>query len=348
MPSKRKSTSKKSQGQTPPGRFQNHSQSTSTKRNSFEPLSHSESELDDDVWICKFCKIHYSDDADKLIICERCNQPVCLSCTNLTYADYDRLSSKDCPYMWCCQECKAPALKALRTDNDIEIKCKEHFEKFSKEMQKEIHDMKDRLGKLEKTDISKSNLKELVSKLVKEELESEKSNFEQEPENGKTSYASIVSNGQKKNKEDIVKESISEIRDRDRRKLNLILYNVEESKDANIEEKVEHDLKEAKKVMKSIGVDDKVSVSKPVRLSKSKSPKHKDKPRPLRITVASQEERRIVLLALKNMEEGKKSKLKPIFVKRDMTPLERKEMIERLAKLPPQKETEEETQENKE
>ena len=332
MAPKRKSVTKKSQGQTPPGRFQNHSQSKSSNKNTFDNLSHSDSELDDDVWICKFCLTHFSDDSDKLIICERCNKPVCLSCSSLTDADYDRLSSKDCPYMWCCHECKAPALKALRTDNDIEMKCKEHFETLSKEMKKEIHDMKNRLGKLEKLDI-KNDIKEMVSKLVKEELESEKSNLAHDTD--KPTYASAVSNGQKKDKEDIVKESISEIRDRDRRKLNLILYNVEESKAASIDEKVEHDINEATKVMKTIGVDDKVTVSKPVRLSKSKSPKHKDKPRPLRITVASQEERRIVLLALKNMEEGKKSKLKPIFLKRDMTPLERQEMIEKLEKIQP-------------
>ena len=47
------------------------------------------------------------------------------------------------------------------------------------------------------------------------------------------------------------------------------------------------------------------------------------------MTVASEEERKEILQRAKNVEESKKCKLKTIFLKRDMTPLERQELSAR-------------------
>lgn len=107
------------------------------------------------------------------------------------------------------------------------------------------------------------------------------------------------------------------------------MFNVPESKADQAEERIAHDLKEVESVLDELGVRSDVKVSKPVRLTKSKNPACADKPRPLRIREDSEGERRKILQSAKNMEEAKKCKLKTVFMKRDMTPLERQEMARR-------------------
>ena len=138
----------------------------------------------------------------------------------------------------------------------------------------------------------------------------------------------------KDGKAQLVKESVDEIKERNKRKLNVILYNVPESRADDVEERKGHDMEEAKDIMKELGVEKEVTINKPIRLAKSKMPQHADKPRPLRVTVNTEEERKSIMRAIKNMEEGKKSKMKTVFIIRDMTPLERIERSESLkAKL---------------
>ena len=287
-------------------------------------LSDTTSELDSDCWKCRMCLKNFCDDNDKLAVCERCSKPVCLACSDLSEKDYANLSSENCPFLWCCQVCKAPALKAMKTDNDIEQKCKEQFELLSSELREEMKSMKDRIDSLEKKN-DPPNLKQTISELIQEKL----SEIKGSGESSERTYANVVAgaDGTKKDNSQIVKDSIGEINDRERRKLNIIIYNVEESKSDDLEERKKHDLKEANDLVKEIGVNDRVNISRPVRLFKSKKPEHVNKPRPLRVMVESEEQRRLILQGLKNVEEGKKSKLKTIFMKRDMTPLERQERM---------------------
>ena len=287
-------------------------------------LSDTTNELDSDCWTCRMCLKNFCDDNDKLAVCERCSKPVCLACSDLSEKDYANLSSENCPFLWCCQVCKAPALKAMKTDNDIEQKCKEQFELLSSELREEMKSMKDRIDNLEKKNDS-PNLKQTINELIQVKLNEIKTSSE----NSEKTYANVVAgaDGMKKDNAQIVKDSIGEINDRERRKLNIIIYNVEESKSDDLDERKKHDLKEANDLVKEIGVHDKVNISRPVRLFKSKKPEHANKPRPLRVMVESEEQRRLILQGLKNVEEGKKSKLKTIFMKRDMTPLERQERM---------------------
>lgn len=121
----------------------------------------------------------------------------------------------------------------------------------------------------------------------------------------------------------IVSESISEMKERDRRKSNLLLFNVEESSAESLEERKSYDTEKVRDLFRELDLTNEVSFSKPVRLPKSKLPKFANNPRPLRITLNSEDERREVLQRLKNAAEGSKVKLKNVYVKRDLTRLER-------------------------
>ena len=186
---------------------------SSPRSNKYSPLLNlsDNSELDSDCWKCRMCLENFCDDNDKLAVCERCCKPVCLACSGLSEKDYANLSSDNCPFLWCCQVCKAPALKALKTDNDIEQKCKEQFDILSNELKTEMKSMKDRLDSLEKKNVI-PNLKETINALVQDQLKE----IKKSSDSCDKSYASVVS-GDAKDNSQIVKDSIGEIKDRERR-----------------------------------------------------------------------------------------------------------------------------------
>ena len=96
-------------------------------------------------------------------------------------------------------------------------------------------------------------------------------------------------------KREIVKDSVGELRDRERRKTNLLLFNVEESGAEEIQDRKQHDLQKVDSVLEELKLQGEVGVENSVRLARSKLPQHADKPRPLRVTLGSQEERTEVL-----------------------------------------------------
>ena len=102
--------------------------------------------------------------------------------------------------------------------------------------------------------------------------------------------------------------------------MNLIFFNIKESKREEVTERIEEDIKEIKQVLKKIDAcADKFS--KPIRLGKKCDGA---KPRPVKIRLSSQEEISQIL------RQAKKLRGTDIFISRDMTPLERREWKELL------------------
>lgn len=131
-------------------------------------------------------------------------------------------------------------------------------------------------------------------------------------------------------KTDIVRESVGEIRERERRKTNILLFNVEESTAPEVDDRKEHDLQQVHSLLKELDINPSIEITKPVRLAKSKCPEHQEKPRPLRITVPTPQDRDTFIKQSKNLGlSATQSKMKNIYAKRDMTPRERTEQMER-------------------
>lgn len=87
--------------------------------------------------VCTLCKVVFSDPDDAMVICERCDEYVCIACANLSQAEYEFLQ-RTAPLHWFCQKCEKPALSAVKNDRLIEEKCSCLFEAFKAEMQEEI------------------------------------------------------------------------------------------------------------------------------------------------------------------------------------------------------------------
>ena len=311
--SKNRSDRSKKSEQKEAGKVKNRDKSSTSakKRKHKSPLRTNDQKeslntSNNSVWTCKVCKEDFNDVNDRLIVCERCNEPECFSCSHLeTEAEYETLSrSKRLHYY--CVHCEEPAIMAVQNDNLIEENCKKYFDKLHSEFSLEVKELKQKVDSLENK-LTPDNIKELI-KVVLVETKDEKdtdSKTKTEPE-----------------KKDLVSDSIQEMKERDRRRINILLFNVEESKDDSIDNRKAQDSKKVEELLSELGVPN-VKFRNPVRLPKSKDKRFADKPKPLRITLENEITKVDILQRLKNMDETKKVKLKGIYMKKDMTPMER-------------------------
>ena len=80
-------------------------------------------------WKCEICEKEFNKDDDKMMECDRCSCYYCIACLGMSSENYMFLS-QSVEVSWFCKECKAPALKAVREDREIEERCKEYFAKI--------------------------------------------------------------------------------------------------------------------------------------------------------------------------------------------------------------------------
>ena len=288
---------------------------------------------------------------DKAMFCGCCQFWHHISCVNMTADQYKWLKENKCGVHWYCPKCDQgmaqvyQSIAKLRTQQqatDSRVKqisdnledLSKNTEGIRKDMEQSNKKLQELTAKLDKVDeMSREDRAKLTETTEKvKEVQKTISSYAEAAAKPPTQRHDQQVPTTPATKAQVVKESIDEMKEREKRKLNLIIYNIKESNASEIDDRKKHDMEEAENILKVIGVEGKVSINKPVRLSRSKDPKHANKPRPLRVTVGTEEERKILLQALKNMPEGKKAKMKEVFIKKDLTPIQRQEMIEMLKK----------------
>ena len=86
---------------------------------------------------CKICQCVFCDEDDKLIECGRCEKWECINCSNMSEKQYDLLNDKSLGVRlhWFCNECNALAISAVKTDKEIEEKCRQYFHTVREEIQ---------------------------------------------------------------------------------------------------------------------------------------------------------------------------------------------------------------------
>ncbi len=90
----------------------------------------------DEIWTCKICKVNFTSENDKLILCDRCQLPHCISCLGMSVQRYELLTSEDDDTHWYCKDCKSAAIHAVRDDFEIEERCEQYFKKVEARFQK--------------------------------------------------------------------------------------------------------------------------------------------------------------------------------------------------------------------
>ena len=228
---------------------------------------------------------------------------------------------------WFCAACQEPAIQAVHTDKIVEDRCKYYMSK----MEEELTDIKEKLSqKADKKEVSKlqQQLKTRASMQQMQTISDEIARLETTINEVKQMEGDIIKNRESGPEErpqgaadaspkrkNTIQLSISEIEDRERRKCNLVMFGLKEGEEGTDQVS---DKSRAEKLCRDLG--EIVEVKKSYRLGE----KNPNGPRPLKETLLDETTRNKVLKKakeLRNLGEDNKK----IFLKKDLTPLEREE-----------------------
>jgi hypothetical protein len=301
-----------------------------------------------EVWVCKFCEEKFSDNDDRLLVCERCEKPVCLPCTDgVSVEEYSVLSRAGTQCHWYCKDCDKAAVAAVRTDNIIEQRCGFYINILSAEVEEKFKEVSVALNGIQtrmslmcekqSSCVDRDTLDTRLSALQKQ-IDEVKESQKNKPlfshvvkKNGEGSLAV----GGEEEKAHVINDSAREIEDRESRKNKLIWFGVPEHASDDVEVRKKADAQFVAELGKKV-YDFQGEVFKTVvRLGKKG-----DKPRPLLTVVSSADMISKILREAKAIRQH--ADYAGISVKRDMTPLERAEQ-RKLVSLRNQKREEAET-----
>ena len=244
---------------------------------------------------CKMCEEVFENEDDQLMQCERCDKWECLTCSGLSDNDYKFLDSCSLSIHWYCQACNEQAVSAFKADNLIEERCKMYCE----ELKLEISQVKSNLeSKISNVEIKFSN----EAQSLKAQIEASESGIERKIQEKLSSSAD---------------QNIKEMEERERRKCNIMIFNMPESGSQDKDECIMHDKKLVNQILEEIEIPAKVCNMYRVGGSESSNA------RPLRVILASADEQKKVLNAAVKLKSN--AAFKDIFINKDLTPLERQQ-----------------------
>ena len=143
---------------------------------------------------CRMCSQIFYNENDKLVVCDRCEDWVCLPCARLSDAQYEAI---DVNLLWYCSDCKVPAVQAVKVYRSIEEICKAYFDSFKSEFKQEI-------------DTQLSDIRNDI-KVLKNQSTQQETNVE-------TTAKKVV--------EESMNVQEEELMEREQRKGNLILFHI--------------------------------------------------------------------------------------------------------------------------
>ena len=237
---------------------------------------------------CKVCKKGYSD-LKKLIQCGRCEHNFCVACTDMTQVKLSLLKDPSTGVMWFCCDCQQGALKSIKTHKEIEERCKEYWEAMEQQITKIEQKLETKADKSELGQISatvaniKVNMGNKVSgeKLKKLQTDIEKLQLEKDK----------IS----KDIQATVQKEVTEWREIDRRRSNIMIYEIPEG---NAADKKTDKNRIEEVVFDQLGICD-VKISKAYRVGRKRLEQQQDeaastctpRPRPIKLVCASQDDK---------------------------------------------------------
>ena len=264
-----------------------------TKSASMDTRNKSELAVELDEIECKDCNKVFTEEGDRIIECERCEEWACLPCSGLSENDYQFITDSNNPAIhWYCNNCNGKAISAIKSDKQIEEKCKEYFQTVRDEIAQVKCDLDTKI------DDVNVKLREEISSL-KDKLEENEKLLDQKIESKLSASAD---------------RSIKEMTQREERRQNLVLFNVPESDSVESEDRKMHDSVFLKDIQSAMGTNAKLS--NVIRIGV-----YNDQNRPLRVKTSSPQDHRDMLSSAKKLQES--DDFKEVYISRDMTPLER-------------------------
>ena len=243
--------------------------------------THGSSKATDGSYNCGECRVDIKD-SEKNIECSACRQYVHRVCADLDKDEFRILSKGNQGILWNC--------KACLTSKGNEVK--------------KLLRLEERVDKMMELLTSKfENLEETLINKIEGKMTTKIEEKVKEVEERLTSQ---------------IKERLEETQEREKRKCNLVLWNVPESIKENSEEKRQEDTRKVEEIFKNIVEIDQGEVENPVRIGKVG-----DLPRLLRVSLKSEDKKNAILRNARKLNQGKRDQKSRIYINPDLTPLER-------------------------
>ena len=224
---------------------------------------------------------------------------------------YDLMNKNSQGVHWFCKECDSQAMKDVQTGQQIEERCKFYFDKC----RDEIKEVESTLNNKIDTEVARFNsevkaLKSLsaLQRTKNVELSKKVDKLEREMDAGTT----VVEQKIEERTTNIVRMSISEILEREKRRNQLILFNIIESDKEEAKQRKEDDSKEICRILESINAAS--DFDQVIRVGQKTTT-----PRPVKIKLKNQSDQNRIIKAAKNLKGTE------IYISKDMTPLEQAE-----------------------
>lgn len=249
---------------------------------------------------CGTCALLVKDD-DEALCCDICDTWYHIKCENVSKSKYSFLQEEgNDDISWHCKGCSRAAKKI----NDALV--------LLQRKQEQLEVRVDHIS--QELDLFKQEVTEKIADEVQINMEA----------NIKAEFKSAVEDAMKP----LIRDVTKEINERERRKKNVMMFNVKESSSDDVNTRKEHDSKSVKEICKELGVDKTTRVVKSVRIGPR--PTDATKPRPLKVELNNEESKQKLVGKSKNLSQSSKEELTKVFVTRDLTPTQREELKEML------------------
>lgn len=296
-----------------------------------------EQEETDDIWKCQICDKCFDKPDAKLLECQRCTKHYCIKCLKKTDTEYQILCCSDS--MWFCGQCKSKIEENIATERMIEEKCRTIVAEFEKRIDSIETELKQKCTQEEVRSIIQEEHNPMVLERIAE-MEKNISSFKDEVMQSQLTKPKSVPIKQFVPTKQYPKpvplrqpitpvvadDDFWENEDRERRKLNLILYNVPESTAEEVDERRGYDEAEVCEILHQLGLHDMVNITHLYRLGKKEQ-----KPRLLLVKVPDLNSKFLVLQRARYLKTCER--WKDIYIRPDFTLKERERRRELLQEL---------------
>lgn len=310
--------------------------------------------IDTDTEICRRCDQRVNS-GQMGLACDACNRWYHADCEKLNKKDYENIRKIGQKMKWHCKGCNAQTKNIeeenakLREENKELIERNGELEKAVKRLDIKIREMEELFRTMLSEEIKKINsaMVEKIRSSISEvlttydrKIEMNKKEIEQIKKEGggreatqenlqlRKEMDSIRKEIANKGKEEVRKEmgkdkKIVEIEskvediERERRKRNIVFYNMQESEESEAERRYREDEEKCGKIfVEELGIQD-LKIDKLIRLGK----RIEGKNRPLLVKLGTEEEKRSILQRASKLRHS--TNFRRVYISRDMTEVER-------------------------
>lgn len=267
---------------------------------------------------CECSEAIYED--SRALQCERCVQETwkCIGCLGISEGLYDQLVNSDRNGLhWFCSACEEAVLEGHSLDK-LNTRMDHIEQHLTKHMEGLEQKMSEKLASLEKA-LQSSATGSI--KVVEERLKT----IEKKPEVVEATQQRLESKLDQL-RDSITVQGIQNSRDRaeeieiDKRKKNVIIHGMGESTSVSSAERVDDDMALLAAMFQEANVSG-VKVEEVVRLGKK--PDNSHNPRPLKVTLDSEEGKVRLLRNAKNLRDKQEGGWSKVFIHQDLTPRQR-------------------------